>query len=64
MLSVAPVGRVSTYAYVYPVEAVLIGWLLASEPFGPRELAASAVIIAGVALIISGRPRPEGSRSR
>ncbi|HET8761790.1 MAG TPA: EamA family transporter [Gemmatimonadales bacterium] len=64
LLRVAPAGRVSTYAYVNPVVAVLLGWLLASEPFGPRELAASAVIIAGVALIISGRPRPEGSRSR
>jgi drug/metabolite transporter (DMT)-like permease len=64
LLRVAPAGRVSTYAYVNPVVAVLLGWLLASEPFGTRELAASAVIIAGVALIISGRTRSPGSRSR
>ena len=63
LLRVAPAGRVSTYAYVNPVVAVLLGWLLASEPFGPRELAASAVTIAGVALIISGRTRSPGTRS-
>jgi drug/metabolite transporter (DMT)-like permease len=63
LLRVAPAGRVSTYAYVNPVVAVLLGWLLASEPFGARELAASAVIIAGVVLIISGRTRSPGSRS-
>lgn len=63
LLRVAPAGRVSTYAYVNPVVAVLLGWLLASEPFGTRELAASAVIIAGVALIISGRTRSPGTRS-
>jgi drug/metabolite transporter (DMT)-like permease len=63
LLRVSPAGRVSTYAYVNPVVAVLLGWLLASEPFGPRELAASAVTIAGVALIISGRTRSPGTRS-
>jgi drug/metabolite transporter (DMT)-like permease len=63
LLRVAPAGRVSTYAYVNPVVAVLLGWLLASEPFGARELAASAVIISGVVLIISGRTRSPGSRS-
>jgi drug/metabolite transporter (DMT)-like permease len=63
LLRVAPAGRVSTYAYVNPVVAVLLGWLLASEPFGGRELAASAVIIAGVVLIISGRTRSPGTRS-
>lgn len=63
LLRVAPAGRVSTYAYVNPVVAVLLGWLLASEPFGGRELAASAVIIAGVVLIISGRTRSPGTHS-
>jgi drug/metabolite transporter (DMT)-like permease len=28
-----------------------------AEPFGPRELLASAVIVAGVALIVSARRR-------
>jgi drug/metabolite transporter (DMT)-like permease len=57
LLSVAAPGRVATYAYVNPVVAVLLGWLLAAEPFGWRELAASAVIIGGVALIISAGRR-------
>ena len=57
LLREAPPGRVATYAYVNPAVAVMLGWLVASEPFGPRELAASAVIVAGVALIISVRAR-------
>lgn len=55
LLREASPGRVATYAYVNPAVAVVLGWLIASEPFGPRELAASAVIVAGVALIISVR---------
>ncbi len=57
LLRAAPADRVSTYAYVNPVVAVLLGWLVVSEPFGARELVASAVIIAGVAMIISTRRR-------
>jgi len=57
LLREVPPGRVATYAYVNPVVAVLLGWQLAAEPFGPRELVASAVILAGVALIISVRSR-------
>lgn len=44
-------ARVSTYAYVNPVVAVLLGWALAGEPLTLRMLFASAVIIGGVALI-------------
>lgn len=55
LLREASPGRVATYAYVNPAVAVVLGWLIASEPFGPRELAASAVIVAGVALIVSSR---------
>jgi drug/metabolite transporter (DMT)-like permease len=44
-------GRVSTYAYVNPVVAVLLGWAIAGEPFTPRTAVAAAVIIGGVALI-------------
>lgn len=57
LLQVAPAGQVATYAYVNPVVAVILGWLVMAEPFGPRELLASAVIVAGVALIVSARRR-------
>jgi drug/metabolite transporter (DMT)-like permease len=41
-----------TYAFVNPVVAVLLGWWLLGEPIGPRVLLATAVIAAGVALIV------------
>jgi drug/metabolite transporter (DMT)-like permease len=45
-------ARVSTYAYVNPVVAVLLGWAFAGEPMTFRTIVAAAVIIGGVALII------------
>jgi drug/metabolite transporter (DMT)-like permease len=44
-------ARVSTYAYVNPIIAVFLGWLLAGEPVSPRLFGAAAIIIAGVAII-------------
>lgn len=44
-------ARVSTYAYVNPVVAVFLGWLVLHEPVSPRIFVAAAVIIAGVATI-------------
>ena len=43
--------RVSTYAYVNPVIAVILGWALAGEALTPRMAIAAAVIVSGVALI-------------
>ena len=61
LLGVAPVSQVSTYAYVNPVVAVFLGWLLASEPITPRVIIAATVIVAGVAVIVTvrGRRLPE-----
>lgn len=44
-------ARAATYAYVNPVVAVLLGWLLASEPLTLRMVIAAAIIICSVALI-------------
>jgi len=44
-------ARVSTYAYVNPVVAVFLGWLLLNEPITPRTLVASAIIITAVIMI-------------
>jgi drug/metabolite transporter (DMT)-like permease len=44
-------ARVSTYAYVNPIVAVFLGWLVLHEPVSPRIFTASAIIIAGVAII-------------
>jgi drug/metabolite transporter (DMT)-like permease len=57
LLRVAPLPRISTYAYVNPVVAVFLGALILAEPITARTLAASGVIIVGVVLIVTGRSR-------
>jgi drug/metabolite transporter (DMT)-like permease len=52
--TVASPSRVSTYAYVNPVVAVLIGWALASEPIGVFTVLAMVIILAGVGLVNAG----------
>lgn len=51
-------ARVSTYAYVNPVVAVFLGWLLLDEPIGPRTLVSSAIIVTAVAIITVQKSRP------
>jgi drug/metabolite transporter (DMT)-like permease len=53
----APTTLVSTYAYVNPVVAVLLGAAFAAEPITARTLIAGAIILAGVAMIVA-RPAP------
>jgi drug/metabolite transporter (DMT)-like permease len=55
LLRAAPPVLVSTYAYVNPVVAVLLGWALAGEPLARGTLVAAAVILTGVALISSAQ---------
>jgi drug/metabolite transporter (DMT)-like permease len=52
---------VSTYAYVNPAIAVLLGWLIAGEPLTPRMLLGAAAIVGSVTLISLSR-RKSGSR--
>ncbi len=46
-----PLSLVSTYSYINPVIAVLLGWLVLAEPLDWRVGAATAIILAGVALV-------------
>jgi drug/metabolite transporter (DMT)-like permease len=48
----ASTALASTYAYVNPIVAVILGMLLFHERFTPLEAVASAVIITGVALMM------------
>ena len=57
LIGVAPLQRVATYAYVNPVVAVILGSLVLSEPLTPRTIVAGVVIVAAVALIVTGRGR-------
>lgn len=47
-----------SYAFVNPVIAALIGWLLLSEELAPRTIAAFGIILVAVALIVSSTPPP------
>jgi drug/metabolite transporter (DMT)-like permease len=58
LLHNAPVSLMSTYAYVNPVVAVLLGSWLADEPLNGRILIAAAIIIGSVVLINSARHAP------
>ena len=64
LLRVAPTSLVSTYAYANPVVAVALGWLIASEPIGPRTVLAGAMIVLAVALIVRSRPPEEREPAR
>lgn len=50
-------AKASTYAYVTPVVAVLLGWAVAGETVTAHTLLAAAVILGGVAMIVVGRSR-------
>jgi drug/metabolite transporter (DMT)-like permease len=58
LLQVQPPARVATYAYVNPVVAVFLGWLLAGEPVDARVVTATAIIVAAVAMVTLGRSTP------
>lgn len=54
LLGATTPARASTYAYVNPVVAMLLGWGVAGEPLTPRMLLAMAIIIAAVVVITLG----------
>ncbi len=62
LLSVAPLPLISTYAYVNPVVALILGWAVLGEPIGPRVLVAGAIIVVAVALIVTARGRMHAPR--
>jgi len=52
LLKVTTPARASTYAFVNPVIAVLLGWAFAGEPITPRVAVAGGIIVAAVCLIL------------
>jgi drug/metabolite transporter (DMT)-like permease len=63
LLAKVPVTVSSTVAYAAPVTAVLVGWQLLGEHIASGTLLATAVIILGVALMITGRTTPKSLSS-
>ena len=55
LLRNAPISIVSTYAYVNPVVAILLGSAIANEPLETIEIISAAIIIAGVVIITSSK---------
>ena len=50
----APLSLVSTYAYVNPVVAVVLGALVLSEPVTGWTLLGGAIVVTGVVLVVRG----------
>jgi drug/metabolite transporter (DMT)-like permease len=53
LLQNAPISKVATYAYVNPVIAIFLGWLILSESITTSILVGAAVIVSSVAFIVS-----------
>jgi drug/metabolite transporter (DMT)-like permease len=58
LLQRVPVTKVSTYAFVNPVVAVLIGVVAFRERLAPTELVGMVLILFAVAMVILSRTRP------
>jgi drug/metabolite transporter (DMT)-like permease len=58
LLRNAPASKVMTYAYVNPVVAAFLGWLVLGERLDPWALSGMVVIVVGVALTTSAPVRP------
>jgi drug/metabolite transporter (DMT)-like permease len=61
LLKAVTPAKASTYAYVNPLVAVLLGWAIAGESVTSRTLVAAAIILSGVALISLGQTRASRS---
>ncbi len=66
LMSVRPPALVGTYAYVNPVVAVFLGWLIVHEPITWHQVLALLIILAGVIIVNfskekiakTGNPKP------
>ncbi len=55
LLKHVPTPKVATYAYVNPLVAVFLGWLILRERFDAYMFAGTIVIVAGVALVTTAK---------
>jgi drug/metabolite transporter (DMT)-like permease len=61
LLGHVPTSKVSTYAYVNPVVAVFLGWLIEHERVDHFILAGTAVIVTSVVLVTSAEVKKKES---
>lgn len=57
LLTHVPLSLTATHAYVNPVVAVTLGWLVLSEPVGPPVLVGGGLVVGAVVLIVSAERR-------
>ena len=55
LLEHVPTSKVATYAYVNPVVAVFLGWLVLHERVDHYILMGSAIVVASVVLVTSAK---------
>jgi drug/metabolite transporter (DMT)-like permease len=70
LLANAPVSTVSTYAYVNPVVALVLGWAVLGEELSTLTAVGAAGVVVSVALVVgreeprpAAQPEPEPARS-
>ncbi len=61
LLKHVPTSKVSTYAYVNPVIAVLLGWLILHEKVDGYILAGSAIVVLSVILVTSAKVKQKAA---
>jgi drug/metabolite transporter (DMT)-like permease len=54
LLGHVPTAKVATYAYINPIVAVFLGWVVLGEPIDRFILAGTAIIVPAVALVTTG----------
>ena len=57
LLAHAPLSLTATYAYVNPVVAVLLGFVLLAEPLTRDVLLGLTIVVGGVFLVVTGERR-------
>ncbi|HVD01262.1 MAG TPA: EamA family transporter [Candidatus Dormibacteraeota bacterium] len=62
LVKVAPLPLLSTYAYVNPVVAVILGHFLLGEAVSLRTILGGSVVILGVVLIVASQSQPARTR--
>lgn len=55
LLRNVPTPKVATYAYVNPIVAMILGWLILGERFTPYILGGAAVVLASIVLVTGAK---------
>ena len=63
LLTHVPLSLTATHAYVNPVVAVLLGWLVLAEPIGLPIVLGGGIVVGSVVLIVSAERRTTASRA-